>query len=302
MTGLQSAAEDALAEFKTPSSIVVMRPSTGAILASANGPGSAGYNTAFLGQYAPGSTFKIATSLGLLRQGMTPSSTVNCAPAFTVDGKKFFNAPGYAAEASGEISLTSAVAHSCNTAFVSQVENLSQEKLADAAGALGIGSFHDLGLASFTGNVPRDSVGTEHAASMIGQGRVQVSPLGMAAMMSSVVKGSAVVPMLVDGHDGAAKPAEGAALTAKEAGELRTMMRAVVTDGYLDLLGELPAPEAIGKTGTAEYGNDSPPRTHSWVIAARGDIAVAVFVEDGDLGAVTGGPLAKTILEAAAGS
>lgn len=297
--GLQTAAEDTLSSVKTPSSIVVMRPSTGAILASANGPDSQGYNTAFLGQYAPGSTFKIATSLGLLRQGMTPTSTVSCTPEFTADGKKFLNAPGYAPEATGEVSLTTAVAHSCNTAFVSQFENLPQDKLADAAGALGVGMTNDLGLQAFMGNVPRDSAGTEHAASMIGQGKVQVSPLGMAAMMSAVVKGSAVVPVLIDGHDGKAKPADGAALTDTEAGELRTMMRAVVTDGYLDMLGDLPGAEAIGKTGTAEYGTDDPPRTHSWVIAAQGDIAVAVFVEDGDLGAVTGGPLARSILAAA---
>ncbi|POH72058.1 penicillin-binding transpeptidase domain-containing protein [Arthrobacter glacialis] len=298
---LQSAAEEALASVKTPSSIVVMRPSTGAIMASANGPDSKGYNTAFLGQYAPGSTFKIATSLGLFRLGMNPTSKVPCTTDFIADGKKFLNAPGYAAEATGDISLTTAVAHSCNTAFVSQFDKLSQEKLADAAGALGIGMSNDLGLDAYMGAVPRDSAGTEHAASMIGQGKVLTSPLAMAAMMSAAVKGSAVPPVLVDGHDGKAKPAEGADLTAKEAGDLRTMMRAVVTDGYLDILADLPGAEAIGKTGTAEYGNDVPPRTHSWVIAAQGDIAVAVFVEDGDLGAVTGGPLAKTILAAAAG-
>ncbi|MHA7306206.1 penicillin-binding transpeptidase domain-containing protein [Arthrobacter sp. TMN-49] len=298
---LQTAAEDALADVKTASSVVVMRPSTGAIVASANGPDSKGYNTAFLGQYAPGSTFKIATSLGLFRLGMNPSSTVSCTPEFIADGKKFLNAPGYAAEATGEVSLTTAVAHSCNTAFVSQFEKLSQEKLADAAGALGIGMSNDLGLDAYMGAVPRDSAGTEHAASLIGQGKVLTSPLAMAAMMSAVVKGAPVAPVLIDGHDGKAKPAEGAALSAKEAGDLRTMMRAVVTDGYLDLLADLPGDAAIGKTGTAEYGDDVPPRTHSWVIAAQGDIAVAVFVEDGDLGAVTGGPLAKTILAAAAG-
>lgn len=300
--GLQSAAEDALASVQSPSSVVVIRPSTGAILASANGPDSQGYNTAFLGQYAPGSTFKIATSLGLFRLGMNPESKVNCSPEFIADGKKFLNAPGYAPEATGEVSLTSAVAHSCNTAFVSQFQNLPQEKLADAAGALGIGMENDLGLEAYTGNVPRDSAGTEHAASMIGQGKVQVSPLSMAAMMATVVKGQLVAPVLIDGHDGAMKPAGGGALTEKEAGDLRTMMRAVVTDGYLDNLGDLPGAEAIGKTGTAEYGSDNPPRTHSWVIAAQGDVAVAVFVEDGDLGAVTGGPLAKTVLAAAAGS
>ncbi|SEF03030.1 Cell division protein FtsI/penicillin-binding protein 2 [Arthrobacter alpinus] len=299
--GLQSAAEDALGSVKTPSSIVVMRPSTGAILASANGPDSNGYNTAFLGQYAPGSTFKIATSLGLFRLGMNPASTVSCTDQYTADGKKFLNAPGYAVEATGEVPLTTAVAHSCNTAFVSQFEKLGQDKLAEAAGALGIGMTNDLGLDAFTGVVPRDSAGTEHAASMIGQGKILVSPLAMASLMSSVVKGSVVAPVLIDGRDGKVKPAEGAALTAKEAADLRVLMRAVVTDGYLDNLADLPGAEAIGKTGTAEYGNDTPPRTHSWVIAAQGDIAVAVFVEDGDLGAVTGGPLAKTMLAAAAG-
>lgn len=299
---LQTAAEDSLAGVKTPSSIVVLRPSTGAILASANGPDSNGYNTAFLGQYAPGSTFKIATSLGLFRLGMNPTSTVNCTPEFTADGKKFFNAPGYAASATGEITLTTAVAHSCNTAFVSQFDKLAQDKLADAAGALGIGLTNDLGLDAFTGAVPRDSAGTEHAASMIGQGKVQVSPLAMATLMASVVKGTTVVPQLVDGRDGKATPAGGAPLTEKEAGDLRTMMRAVVTDGYLGILADLPGTAAIGKTGTAEYGTDTPPRTHSWVIAAQGDIAVAVFVEDGDLGAVTGGPLARAMLAAAAGS
>ena len=87
--------------------------------------------------------------------------------------------------------------------------------------------------------------------------------------MSSVVKGSVVAPVLIDGHDGKAKPAEGAALTVKEAADLRILMRAVVTDGYLDNLADLPGAEAIGETGTAEYGTDNPPRTHSWVIAAR---------------------------------
>jgi len=300
-TELQSAAEEALAAVKTPSSIVIMKPSTGAILAAANGPDSNGYNTAFLGQYAPGSTFKIATSLGLLRNGLTPDSKVSCTPEFTADGKTFLNAPGYAVEATGQVSLTTAIAHSCNTAFVSQFENLPQSKLADAAGALGIGMANDLGLEAFMGTVPRDSAGTEHAASMIGQGKVLVSPLALATLMSSVVKGSAVAPVLIAGHDGKAEFAEGAALTKKEAAELQGMMRTSVTDGYLTTLADLPGAPAIGKTGTAEYGNDSPPRTHSWVIAAQGDIAVAVFVEDGDLGAVTGGPLAKAALAAAAG-
>ncbi|WP_125610961.1 penicillin-binding transpeptidase domain-containing protein [Specibacter cremeus] len=298
---LQEAAEKALAGVKSPSAIVAVRPSTGAILAAANGPDSDGYNTAFLGRYTPGSTFKMATSLGLFRTGLTPTSTVQCDPSYVADGKKFQNATGYDPAVLGKITLTTAIAHSCNTAFVSEFGKLSQPRLADAAGALGIGMTNDLGLDAFTGALPRDDTGTAHAASMIGQGKVLVSPLAMATMMATIVKGQVVVPRLVDGHDGAAKPAAGATLTAPEAAGLRTMMRAVVTDGYLtDLLG-LPGGDVIGKTGTAEYGTDNPPRTHSWVIAAQGDTAIAVFVEDGDLGAITGGPLAQAVLQAAAG-
>ena len=297
--GLQGAAEQALSQVDPPSSIVLMRPSSGAILAAANGPGSAGYNTAFLGQYAPGSTFKVATSLALLRLGMTPQTPVPCTTEVIAAGKKFLNAPGYPAEATGDVPLTTAVAKSCNTAFVSQFEKLPQEQLADAAAALGIGMENDLGLDAYMGQVPRNSAGTEHAASMIGQGKVQVSPLAMATLMSTVVKGSPAAPVLIKDRDGKAKAAAGAPLTAKESADLTTMMRAVVTDGYLTTLAGLPG--SLGKTGTAEYGNETPPRTHSWVIAAQGDLAVAVFVEDGDLGAVTAGPIAKAVLTAAAG-
>ncbi|MCG2621489.1 penicillin-binding protein, partial [Arthrobacter sp. I2-34] len=294
---LQTAAEKVLADITSPSSIVAIRPSTGEILAAANGPDSGGYNTAFLGQYAPGSTFKIATSLGLLRQGMTPKSTVTCDPQFSADGQKFENADGYPAAYTGAITLTEAVAHSCNTAFVSEFGNLPQRKLADAAGALGIGMKADLGLDAFLGKINPDETSTAHAAAMIGQGTVQVSPLAMAALMASVVKGQAVVPQLVEGHDAGAKLPDVPKLTAAEAGQLRTMMRAAVTDGYLASLTDLPGGPVIGKTGTAEYGSDKPLKTHSWVIAAQGDLAIAVFVEDGDLGAVTGAPMAKKFFQ-----
>ena len=53
----------------------------------------------------------------------------------------------------------------------------------------------------------------------------------------------------------------------------------------------------IAKTGTAEYGNDDPLKTHAWMIAAQGDLAVAVFVNTGQSGSKTAGPLLKEFLE-----
>ena len=46
-------------------------------------------------------------------------------------------------------------------------------------------------------------------------------------------------------------------------------------------------------------GKETPPKTHAWIVAVHGDLAVAVFVEDGGLGATTSGPLLKQFLTAA---
>ena len=52
----------------------------------------------------------------------------------------------------------------------------------------------------------------------------------------------------------------------------------------------------LAKTGTAEYGASKPLKTHAWMIAAQGDLAVAVFVNDGKTGSATAGPLLRTFL------
>ncbi|MGO0578320.1 penicillin-binding transpeptidase domain-containing protein [Ornithinimicrobium panacihumi] len=51
-----------------------------------------------------------------------------------------------------------------------------------------------------------------------------------------------------------------------------------------------------GKSGTAEFGSEDPPRTHVWMIAIQGDLAVAVFVEEGDFGSTTAGPIMDDFL------
>ncbi|WP_051299006.1 penicillin-binding transpeptidase domain-containing protein [Arthrobacter castelli] len=322
---LQLLAEDVLKAEESASAIVAMQPSTGHILAAANGPGSDGYATGMVGRYPPGSTFKIATSLGLIRQGMTPSSTVSCTDTVTVNGRTYKNAPTYPDSALGKIPLKQAVAHSCNTAFISESGNLPQSKLASAAEALGIGVETDLGYPAFFGSVPTEADGTAHAASMIGQGQVLVSTLSLATMGASVGEGDRVTPQLLrnagndgggngsngsdgsdgsDGDDGGStEPSAGSVakpVTGKEAGMLRDMMRAVVTEGGAYMLQDIPGPPVIAKTGTAEYGTENPPRTHAWMVAVQGDLAVAVFVEEGEYGSTSGGPLMQEFLAGAA--
>ena len=117
--------------------------------------------------------------------------------------------------------------------------------------------------------------------------------MAMAAVVASVAAGETVIPHLVDGQQATSK---GKPLTDQEARQLREMMRAVVTEGSGRVLGNLPGPAVMAKTGTAEYGTSKPLKTHAWMIAAQGDLAVAVFVNDGKSGSGTAGPLLRTFL------
>ena len=325
--GLQQLAEDILGKVGPASAIVALRPSSGAVLAAASGPGSNGYNTAMLGQYAPGSIFKIVDSLAMIRNGMTPDSKVDCPATLTVDGRTFKNAEGYPASSLGSVTLRDAFAHSCNTAFINARDAVSQAQLEAAATSLGVAVEAPVpGGRRLPRLGPGRAAGTEHAASMIGQGKVLMSPLAAAVMAGSVAKGAPVAPQLVlnpdagaaTGSAGAADPVgrfdgapprppsgpapaktSGTPVTAAEAAALADMMRAVVTSGHAGFLASVPGAPVAAKTGTAEFGKDNPPKTHAWIVAVHGDLAVAVFVEEGGLGATASGPLLKEFLTAA---
>ncbi len=293
--GLQETAESLLADVRPASALVAVRPSDGAILAAANGPGTEGLNLATYGQFPPGSTFKIVTSLALLRSGLTPDSTVDCSPTVTVDGKQFKNYDDYPSSGLGDIPLRTALANSCNTAMISSGAELKDGDLADAAASLGLGVDHDLGFPAYFGSVEPPASETEAAADLIGQGTVLASPMAMATVIASVQEGALVVPQLVKQVD--VGPHDHEELTATEAKQLRMMLREVVTSGSGAGLADVPGDPVIAKTGTAEFGDGS--QTHAWMVAAHGDLAVAVFVEVGESGSQTAGPILEAFLRAA---
>lgn len=295
---LQTLAERTLAGVGPASALVAIRPSDGSILAAANGAGTGGQNHATFGQFAPGSTFKAVTSLALLRAGLTPTSTVQCTPTVTVDGKRFKNYSDYPSSSLGAIPLQEAIAQSCNTALIGARDELGAKDLADAAASLGLGIDHDLGFPAYFGEVPDPASDTEAAADLIGQGKVLASPMAMATVIASVQAGRTVVPRLVDGVD-VAVPDAATPLTEAEAAALKAMLRRVVTDGSGRGLADLPGGPVIAKTGTAEYADGGTVRTHAWMIAAQGDLAVAVFVRTGESGSRTAGPLLEDFLRGA---
>jgi cell division protein FtsI/penicillin-binding protein 2 len=194
----------------------------------------------------------------------------------------------------GSVPFSKDFADSCNTAFVGQSRNISAEQLADTAKKLGYREL-DLGVPAFGGSVPVTDDATEHAANMIGQGKVEASPFAVALASASVASGRSVQPrLIVDPKD--PKPEPGPALDPKAIAALRGLMRGVVTDGTGSAMLGVPGGDVAGKTGTAEFGTESPPKTHAWFTGFQGDIAFAVLVEDGGFGGQVAAPLAATFL------
>jgi cell division protein FtsI/penicillin-binding protein 2 len=270
--------------------LVVLQPSTGDVLAVANaGPDGPGVDRALTGRYPPGSTFKVASALALLREGLTPDEVVPCPATITVDGKSFKNAED---EVLGDQPFRVDFAHSCNTAFVGSAARVSSDQLQQAAKDVGYGSY-DLGVDVFGGDVPTTADDVEHAAQMIGQGKVLASPLGVAVSAASVADGRLRAPRLLMERP-AAQP--GPALS--QAGDLRALMRQVVVDGTATSLRDVPGEPVSGKTGTAEFGTEVPPRTHAWFTGFSGDLAFAVLVEDGGFGGAMAAPVAEELLRA----
>ena len=286
---VQNAAEAALAIDGRRSALVAIRVSDGAVLAVANGPGAAANNFALLGQVPPGSTFKMISTLGLLDNGSVGLDTVvPCPKNYTVDGRTFRNANNFEL---GDVPFRLDFAKSCNTAFASLAPKLGGDGLLKTANTVGVGVPWDLGTDVFTGKVSANGSASERAAATFGQGTNLVSPISLAGAAAAVARGQWKQPMLVI-EPAPAKPApDGPALKQTSLDPLRTMMREVVTVGSANSLAGLPG-ELRGKTGTAEFTSNGQTLTHSWFIGYRGDIAFAVFVENGGASTAAAVPIA----------
>lgn len=281
---LQTRAEEVLLAQPGLATLVVIDVKTGGLLAAAQSPSAGTYPHATFGKFAPGSTFKVASALAMLRAGSSPTSTVQCPSSLTVGTYTFGNYSGYPSSAVGSVSLTDAFKYSCNTAFAGAAETITGEQLHAAAGSLGVGTDYDAGFTSNFGTVePGNDI--DRAASMIGQGQVTMSPLGMAAVAASVASGRTTIAWLVEGHQATSTAAP---LTAAEAQQLQTMMKATVDSGTGSALRSVMTG---AKSGTAQWGQTGALQTHAWMIAYNDTYAVSAFVEIGDSGGTTAAPL-----------
>lgn len=289
---VQAAAARAL-DAVDDAAIVVLRPSSGEVLAVADRLKEA---SAFHSLFPPGSTFKVITASALLAAGLDPVTEVGCPPSYTIpEGRTFTNAGG--GSAADTTTFLQAFAISCNTAFAEQATTrLTPADLLEAAKAWGInGDPLPTGVSGNCGEMPEPDDLDRLGEDAIGQGLVQVTPLCMAMVAAAVENGTWRSPRIlvsrgqIDDIDGGPPPRP-VELDDAVVAALRSMMRAVVTDGTAAGAG---LPDGVaGKTGTAEVGGGE----HGWFIGYRGDLAFCVFVRYGGAGRQAAVPVAARFL------
>ncbi|MFD5180554.1 penicillin-binding transpeptidase domain-containing protein [Nocardia sp. NPDC058379] len=271
---VQNSAQHAVDLRTEQTMMVVLRPSTGAILAVAqNKAADRDGPVATSGQYPPGSIFKTVTASAAMAAGIATPETVLPCPSRTTIGERTI--PNYNLFSVGDVPMATAYERSCNTTFARLASRLDGTALTDAAARLGIGQEYVVeGLPTMSGSVPPAEELVQRAEDGIGQGRVVVSPFGMAVMAATVAQGAAPVPYLIAGRptrvDG-----DRPAIEANVVDGLRTMMRMVVTGGTAERIRDQG--EVYGKTGEAEVDGGS----HSWFVGYRGDMAFATLLVKG---------------------
>jgi hypothetical protein len=273
------------------SSMVVIQPSTGQILAIAN---NAGYNDfALTAQVAPGSTMKVITSTALINAGVvTADSAVACPAAYTVQGITYHNDNGESEPASTP--FVTDFAQSCNNAFSTQWPHLSGLLARTAKEYYGLDQKWDVGVTGVSAsyfNAPASASGSELAQEAFGEGQLVASPLAMASVAATVDSGTFRQPILLPGT----KQVTGTSLPASTDAQLKQLMQAVVTSGTAAAIGF--GPGVYAKTGTADIQGQEQP--NSWLIAfdPAQDVAVACLVVNAGYGAQFAGPEVKTFLD-----
>ncbi len=276
---LQNAADAAVGGQPLATHLVVVRPGTGELLAVSSNE-AANPAHALSGQFPPGSSMKTMTATALLSAGtVTPQTPVPCPGTTVVDGREFENEDQFDL---GTVPMTEAFAESCNTTFIQQALTLPDDALTQAAASYGVGTDWQLPVDVFSGDVPSASAGTTKAADAIGQGEVLMSPAQMALVAAGIASGTPAAPVEVVGAPPAGTAPAGPGQAVLD--QLRPMMREVVLTGTATGLADRG--EVFGKTGTAEFGTNTPPDSHGWFMGYRlggpqGDIAFCVLVEAG---------------------
>ncbi|HTX92843.1 MAG TPA: penicillin-binding transpeptidase domain-containing protein [Anaerolineales bacterium] len=304
-----------------------------------NDPAQPTFNRASQGQYPLGSVFKTITMATALDSGVfTADSTWDCQYTYTelvssggptlydwtwADCQKWKTdhntdtCPPW--PPSGMLTLPQGLMRSCDPWFYHIGYTLwSQQKgnlISDMARAFGLGKATGIGqVAEAEGFIPAAPTdGTDATSIAIGQGKIQVTPLQVAAFIAAIGNGGTLYrPQLVDKIQPVTgdpidvfKPQANGTLpiSQENLALIQNAMRSVVEDpkgtAYSRFVGfSIPV---AAKTGTAESGSTDP---HAWFAGYsmennpdKPDIAVAVLVNNGGEGAIWAAPVFRRVME-----
>ncbi|MFE4870981.1 penicillin-binding transpeptidase domain-containing protein [Streptomyces sp. NPDC056682] len=297
---VQAAAEKAVKGFGE-SSVVAIKPATGEIRAIADNRADK-FPASLQAAIAPGSTMKIITATMIMNNGVGGANEkAECPSTVAWEGYTFHNLDDFSLT---DATLTRAFARSCNTAFIKPVKPLTAKGVAGTALGQTARDYYGLGqnnwklggVQSFDGSVPESS-GVETAASYIGQGKVQMSPLDLASVAATVINGGFHQPILVPKDLDGRELATAQPLPGSVAAQLQQMMRAAtVGEGTaVKAMSGVPGPKGA-KTGSAEV--DQQGKANSWFTGYGNGLAAAALVQSGGHGGDAAGPIVAQVLRA----
>ena len=260
-------------------------------------------NRLLSGLYAPGSIFKLVTTLSALENIPDPDSLrFSCSNGVTIGGE-WLSCLGH----HGEIGLDSALVHSCNAFFAQTALRLGRDTLTKTAQKVGFNkvlTMDGIQCASSRYNVTRSN-DIDFGWSGIGQHTDLVNPFQFLTFMGGIANaGISVNPYLVK------KITSPNGLTLKKGTKstqnlmsadtsrrMAEMMRNNVIKNYGD--SRFAGLSVCGKTGTAEVGDQSTP--HSWFAGfcntEEKPYAFVVIVENAGAGNGAATQIAATVLK-----
>jgi penicillin-binding protein 2 len=328
-------------------SIVAIEPSTGEILAFVSSPGydpnalvgherGTNYNQLhdnpykpFLirpiqANYPPGSSFKPLSALIAMQEGViTPQTVYNC-PGYYQAGNRRIKC--FHGERHGAVTLSGAVAHSCNGYFDMVFEKLINKngpKQTDTSFTIwrnnvakfGLGSRLDLDLpAEGSGYLPKASFydklyrkGGWRSSTIIslgiGQGELQATPLQLANIEATIAnRGFYYKPHLIKSIG--AKQIIKSEYTVKNYVGVDPKYFEPAIDGMQQVVdygtaagSKIPGIIMCGKTGTVETSHGDNSVFVAFAPRENPKIAIAVVVENSGQGATWAAPIASFIVE-----
>ncbi len=273
------------------------------------------FNRAIAAHYAPGSVFKIITSIAAEEEGkFDPNYVVNCEGGYRL-GRGYTKCLSH----HGPITYAKALAQSCNTYFSDLAYRVGQKALCRACAETGLGMREGADVSNESAGIiptekwlakrklkwyPGDTVNFG-----IGQGYVETTPLQLASLLALVSNdGTSYRPHVLHAfrHPGVKEATlvepeinHSVNLPADFWSQLKTALIGVIDNGTATKNAHIKGFTWAGKTGSPEVKGQK--LTNSWFAgyapSSNSRIAIAVVVEKVGHGSDFAAPIARDIVK-----